>query len=49
MIFPILAILSTLIIAFLVMIAIQLLRIERALSDSIDIAEIKVKKLYGKK
>jgi hypothetical protein len=40
--------LAVLIGAFLMMIAIQLIRIERTLSSLNDIADIKVKKLYGK-
>jgi hypothetical protein len=48
MIFVVLSVLSSLIITFLVMIAVHLLRIERVISDCTDIADVKVKRLYGK-
>ncbi len=42
----ILSALSALITAFLVMVAVQLLRIEKTISECVEIAEIRVKKLY---
>ena len=45
----ILSVLSVLIVAFLVLVALQLLRMERIISECTDVAEVKVKKLYGKK
>jgi hypothetical protein len=48
MVFFILSTLSVLISAFLIMIAIQLIRIEKIISDSTDLAEVHVKKLYRK-
>jgi hypothetical protein len=49
MFFFILSVLSVLIATFLVMIALQLLRVERVIEQCTDIADVKVKKLYGKK
>ncbi len=48
MFFFILSVLSVLIAAFLVMTAVQLLRVERVLSECSDIADVKVKTLYGR-
>jgi uncharacterized protein (DUF58 family) len=48
MIFFILSVLAVFTIAFLVMTAIQLIRIERVISECADIAEVKVRKMYGK-
>ena len=48
MIFFILSVLSVLIAAFLVMTAVQLIRIERVINECVDAADIKVKKYYGK-
>ena len=44
----ILSVLAALIAAFLVMTAVQLIRIERVIETCADIADIKVKKIYGK-
>lgn len=49
MFFFVLSVLSALIAAFLVMIALQLLRMERIIAECTNIADVKVKKLYGKK
>ena len=49
MFFFILSVLSALIAAFLILVALQLLRMERVISECTDIADVKVKKLYGKK
>lgn len=48
MIFFILSVLAALIGAFLVMTAVQLIRIERVITECADIADVKVKKMYGK-
>lgn len=48
MILFILSILSFLVGAFLVMVAVQLIRIERILNDCTNLTEMHVKKLYGK-
>lgn len=49
MVFFILMCLSTLIVALLVMLSSQLIRVEKQISDITDLTEVKVKKLYGKK
>ncbi|MBN1307052.1 MAG: hypothetical protein JXA18_03985 [Chitinispirillaceae bacterium] len=49
MVFFVLSVLSALIAAFLIMTAVQLIRIERVIEACADIADIKVKKLYGKR
>ena len=49
MFFFILTTLSALITAFLIMIALQLIRMEKVVAECTDIADIKVKKLYGRK
>jgi hypothetical protein len=46
--FFILLCLSTILTSFLIMIVIQLLRIERTISNSADTTESYVRKLYGK-
>jgi hypothetical protein len=46
--FFILLCLSTILTSFLIMIVIQLLRIEKTISNSTDSTESYVKKLYGK-
>jgi hypothetical protein len=48
MILFILSVLSFLVGAFLVMVAVQLIRIERILNDCTNLTEMHVKKLYGK-
>ena len=48
MVLFILSVLSCLIGAFLVMIAVQLIRIERILNNCSNLTEMHVKKLYGK-
>ena len=48
MFFFILSLLSACIAAFLILVALQLLRIERVVAECTDIADVKVKKLYGK-
>lgn len=49
MFFFVLSVLSALVAAFLIMVALQLLRMERVIAECTDIADVKVKKLYGKK
>ncbi|NLE00116.1 MAG: hypothetical protein GX640_09590 [Fibrobacter sp.] len=41
--------LAILVIAFLIMLTIQLIRIERTIIDISEVTEARVKKLYGKK
>lgn len=48
MVFFILSTLSALITAFLIMTAVQLIRIERIISDATDLTDVHVKKLYRK-
>jgi hypothetical protein len=48
MVFFILSVLAALIAAFLVMTAVQLIRIERVITECADTADVKVKKLYGR-
>ena len=45
----ILSVLSVFIAAFLILVALQLLRMERVIAECTDIADVKVRKLYGKK
>ena len=48
MIFFILTVLAVLIGAFLVMTAVQLIKIEKVIAEYTDIADAKVKRIYGK-